>query len=174
MRHRMTLLVPLLLTLLGCSRSDAPIAPPTKAPAAQQFSILVVGDETATDVAAELRNRNMSVTEDRQTIDSASLIVIAQDATLDPSPVHRELAQEIARSSNRKILWTLTKSSTVDDPELLELEELEARELLNKYGLLGDTIPFAVDAESVPVPANSPTLKGWTAIQRFALEQSKK
>lgn len=165
MPHRTVLPVLLLFAMLGCAHSNAPVtSPPTSS---QKPIVLVVGDETTVDVVAELRNRNISVTDDKSLIDSASLIVIAQDATAGPMPVHREVAQEIARSANRNVLWIQTKSSAIDDQELLELEELEARELLNKYDLPGDTIQFAVDAKSAPVGSSTPTLRGWEAIGRF-------
>lgn len=163
MVYRTTL--PLLLTLLGCARDNSPVTSPS--PASQQSIVVVVGDATAADVAAQLRKAEVRVTDDRSLIGSASLVVIAQDATVGPLPVHREVAAEIARTGHRRVLWIQTKSSAIDDQELLELEELEARELLNEYKLPGDTIQFAVDAESAPVDSRAPSLKGWTAIIRF-------
>ena len=164
--------ISLLVAILGCARGDAPATP--QRPSAQQSTVLVVGDGTAADVATQLRNRGLSVTDSREIISSASLIVIAQDASVGPMPIHRELAQEIGKSKNHKILWVQTNSSLVDDQELLELEELEAREILNSHGLPGDTAQFAVDSESAPVESEAPTLKGWTAIQQFVSGQREK
>ena len=170
MANRTTVLLASLLSLLGCSRGDSPVT--SSAPAVQRSIVVVVGDATAADVAVELRKGDVTVAEDKSLVGSASLVVIAQDATAGPMPVHQEIAQQVARTRNRKVLWIQTKSSAVDDQELLELEELEARELLNKHNLPGDTIQFAVDAESTPVDPKAPILKGWTAIIRFVLDHS--
>lgn len=163
----------LLLSSLGCNRSDAPATTPTatSAPVVQRSLVVVVGDATAANFATELRKGHVDVEEGKDLNGSASLVVIAQDATEGPMPVHREIVQDLSRAGKQKVLWIQTRSSEVDDQELLELEELEARELLKKYNLPGDTIQFAVDAESAPVDSTAPTLKGWTSIVRFILNQ---
>ena len=165
MAHRILLLLASILSLLGCSRGGVPGS--SSAPAVQRSIVLVVDNATAANVADELRKGNISVTNDKSLLDSASLVVIAQDATTGPMPVHQEIVQQIARAGKHNVLWIQTKSTAVDDQELLELEELEARELLNKHTLPGDTIQFAVDAESAPVDPKVSTLKGWPAILRF-------
>ena len=167
MSHRFVLVVLMLLAGPACSRNEAP---PKSAPGEPQPAlVLVAGDATAADVAAELRKRSIPVTEDRSQAKSAAVVLIAQDVTTGLLPLHAELVQEVASVQPQpKILWVLTRSALLDDQELLELEELEARELLNKHGLPGDTIAFAVDDESAPFDSTASTLKGWNQISRFA------
>jgi hypothetical protein len=130
-----------------------------------QQTVVVVGDETSTEVVAKLRKAKVSVIDDRSSIGSASLVVIANDATNGPMPLHKEILNEIARTSNRELLWILTKSSEVDDPELLELIILQIHELLKEHNLPDVTIQVAVDGESFK--SSSVDLKGWPAIIRF-------
>ena len=47
-----------------------------------------------------------------------------------------------ARSACRRIVVFMNKVDVVDDPELLDLVELEVRELLTKYNFPGDDIPI--------------------------------
>jgi hypothetical protein len=136
--------------------------PPTK-PITRQ-SVVVVGDETAIEVAAKLRNAKISVSEDKSLIGSASMVVIATDATRGGMPKFEDIVSEVARSSNRKLLWVLTKSSDFD-PELIDLDVSDVWNLLDKYDLHvpGDKYPVAVDAES----GYSGAITGWAAIIRF-------
>lgn len=171
MSHRTSFLWLPLFALLGCERGDSFKTEPP--PESAQSVIVVAGDESAAGVITALRKGNITVTDDKTSIASASLVVIAQDSMKGPMPVHRELVEEIAATGNRNVLWIQTKSSEIDDQELLELEELEVRELLNDSGLPGDIIQFAVDSDSAPVDPRSPNLRGWTSITRFVLRHRK-
>jgi hypothetical protein len=68
----------------------------------------------------------------------ADLVLLAVDATQGPLPVHREHILLSRQMAVPNLVIAFTRTQLVDDPELLELEELEMRELLNKYTFPGD------------------------------------
>jgi elongation factor Tu len=72
-------------------------------------------------------------------MDGAILVVAANDGPMPQTREHVLLAKQVGVP---KIVVYLNKCDTVDDPELLELVELEVRELLNKYEFPGDDTPI--------------------------------
>ena len=72
-------------------------------------------------------------------MDGAILVVAANDGPMPQTREHLLLARQV---NVPYIVVFLNKVDTVDDPELLELVELELRELLNKYEFPGDEIPI--------------------------------
>jgi elongation factor Tu len=72
-------------------------------------------------------------------MDGAILVVAANDGPMPQTREHLLLARQV---NVPYIVVFLNKVDTVDDPELLELVELELRELLSKYEFPGDTIPI--------------------------------
>jgi elongation factor Tu len=72
-------------------------------------------------------------------MDGAILVVAANDGPMPQTREHILLARQVGVP---RIVVFLNKIDTVDDPELLELVELELRELLNKYEFPGDEIPI--------------------------------
>ncbi len=72
-------------------------------------------------------------------MDGAILLVSAADGPMPQTREHILLARQVGVPS---IVVFLNKTDMVDDPELLELVELEVRELLSKYGFPGDDIPI--------------------------------
>jgi elongation factor Tu len=72
-------------------------------------------------------------------MDGAILVVSAADGPMPQTREHVLLARQV---NVPHIVVFLNKVDMVDDPELLELVELEVRELLNKYEFPGDTIPI--------------------------------
>ena len=72
-------------------------------------------------------------------MDGAVLVVAASDGPMPQTREHILLARQV---NVPKIVVFLNKVDQVDDPELLELVELEIRELLNKYEFPGDEIPI--------------------------------
>src|SRR5438128_1165890 len=72
-------------------------------------------------------------------MDGAILVVAANDGPMPQTREHLLLARQV---NVPFIIVFLNKVDTVDDPELLELVELELRELLAKYDFPGDTIPI--------------------------------
>jgi len=71
-------------------------------------------------------------------MDGAVLVVSAADGPMPQTREHILLARQV---NVPYIVVFLNKSDMVDDPELLELVELEVRELLSKYGFPGDDLP---------------------------------
>ncbi|MBX3382829.1 MAG: elongation factor Tu [Phycisphaeraceae bacterium] len=71
-------------------------------------------------------------------MDGAILVVSAADGPMPQTREHVLLARQVGVPY---IVVFLNKVDLVDDPELLDLVELEVRELLNKYGFPGDTTP---------------------------------
>ena len=72
-------------------------------------------------------------------VDGAILVVAAPDGPMPQTKEHVLLARQVEVPS---IVVFLNKVDMMDDPELLELVELELRELLNKYNFPGDTTPI--------------------------------
>src|SRR6266851_2923752 len=72
-------------------------------------------------------------------MDGAILVVAANDGPMPQTREHILLARQVGVP---RIVVFLNKIDTVDDPELLELVEMELRELLNKYEFPGDDIPI--------------------------------
>jgi elongation factor Tu len=72
-------------------------------------------------------------------VDGAILVVAAPDGPMPQTREHVLLARQVEVPS---IVVYLNKIDMMDDPELLELVELELRELLNEYEFPGDEIPI--------------------------------
>jgi elongation factor Tu len=72
-------------------------------------------------------------------MDGAILVVSAADGPMPQTREHILLARQVNVPS---IVVFLNKTDQVDDPELLELVELELRELLSVYNFPGDDIPI--------------------------------
>ncbi len=72
-------------------------------------------------------------------MDGAILVVAANDGPMPQTREHLLLARQV---NVPFIVVFLNKVDTVDDPELIELVELEMRELLSKYEFPGDVIPI--------------------------------
>ncbi|HOB09118.1 MAG TPA: elongation factor Tu [Limnochordia bacterium] len=71
-------------------------------------------------------------------MDGAILVVSAADGPMPQTREHILLARQVGVPSI--VVW-LNKADMVDDPELMELVEMEVRDLLNEYGFPGDEIP---------------------------------
>ena len=71
-------------------------------------------------------------------MDGAILVISANDGPMPQTREHILLARQVGVP---KIVVFMNKCDMVDDPELLELVELEVRELLSKYEFPGDDIP---------------------------------
>ena len=94
-------------------------------------------------------------------VDGAILVVAAPDGPMPQTKEHVLLARQVDVPS---IVVFLNKVDMMDDPELLELVELELRELLSKYDFPGDTTPIvrgsALKAlESTSTDINAPEYK---------------
>ena len=74
-------------------------------------------------------------------MDGAILVVSAADGPMPQTREHILLARQVGVPF---IVVYLNKADMVDDPELLELVEMEVRELLSSYDFPGDDIPIVV------------------------------
>jgi elongation factor Tu len=72
-------------------------------------------------------------------MDGAILVVAANDGPMPQTREHLLLARQV---NVPHIVVFLNKIDTVDDPELLDLVELELRDLLKKYDFPGDEVPI--------------------------------
>jgi elongation factor Tu len=72
-------------------------------------------------------------------MDGAILVVSAADGPMPQTKEHVLLARQVDVPA---VVVFMNKIDLVDDPELLDLVEIEIRELLNKYGFPGDEIPI--------------------------------
>jgi elongation factor Tu len=72
-------------------------------------------------------------------MDGAILVVSAADGPMPQTREHILLARQVGVPA---LVVFMNKVDMVDDPDLLELVEMEVRELLSSYGFPGDTIPI--------------------------------
>ena len=72
-------------------------------------------------------------------MDGAIMVIAASDGPMAQTREHLLLARQVNVPS---VLVFLNKCDKVDDPELLELVEMEVRELLSEYGFPGDDTPI--------------------------------
>jgi elongation factor Tu len=85
-------------------------------------------------------------------VDGAILVVAAGDGAMPQTREHILLAKQVEVPS---IVVYLNKVDQMDDPELLELVELELRELLNEYGFPGDETPIVKGSALHALESNS-------------------
>ena len=83
-------------------------------------------------------------------MDGAILVVSAADGPMPQTKEHVLLARQVDVPA---IVVFLNKIDLVDDPELLDLVEMEIRDLLNKYDFPGDNIPI-IRGSSLPAYQN--------------------
>jgi elongation factor Tu len=91
-------------------------------------------------------------------MDGAILVVSAADGPMPQTREHILLAKQVGVPS---IVVFLNKQDQVDDEELLELVELEVRELLSSYDFPGDDIPIVSGSalQALEAAIATPTLK---------------
>jgi elongation factor Tu len=88
-------------------------------------------------------------------MDGAILVVSAADGPMPQTREHILLARQVGVPS---LVVFLNKVDMVDDPELLELVELEVRELLSSYNFPGDDIPIVKGSALMALTDKNPTL----------------
>jgi elongation factor Tu len=86
-------------------------------------------------------------------MDGAILVVAADDGPMPQTREHILLARQVGVPY---IVVFLNKVDMVDDPELIELVELELRELLTKYGFPGDDVPIIKGSALKALETDSP------------------
>jgi elongation factor Tu len=104
-------------------------------------------------------------------MDGAILVVSAADGPMPQTREHILLARQVGVPY---IVVYMNKCDMVDDPELLDLVELEVRELLKKYEFPGDDIPVirgsakqAMDAGGKDAKANESILKLMESVDSY-------
>ena len=85
-------------------------------------------------------------------MDGAILVVAASDGPMPQTREHILLARQVGVPA---IVVFLNKVDQVDDPELLELVEMEVRELLSKYEFPGDDIPIIAGSALLALEGNA-------------------
>ncbi len=107
-------------------------------------------------------------------MDGAILVVAATDGPMPQTREHILLARQVGVPA---IVVFLNKCDLVDDPELLELVEMEVRELLSSYSYPGDDIPIikgsalqALNAESLDDPNVKPIFELLDAVDEYIPE----
>ena len=91
-------------------------------------------------------------------MDGAILVVSAADGPMPQTREHILLAKQVGVP---EIVVFLNKEDQVDDPELLELVELEVRELLSTYDFPGDDIPICPGSalQAIEAISSNPAIK---------------
>src|SRR5476649_2156434 len=88
-------------------------------------------------------------------MDGAILVVSAADGPMPQTREHILLARQVGVPF---IVVFLNKCDAVDDPELVELVEMEVRELLKSYQFPGDTLPVVRGSALMALEDKSPEL----------------
>jgi elongation factor Tu len=86
-------------------------------------------------------------------MDGAILVVSAADGPMPQTREHILLARQVGVPS---IVVFMNKCDMVDDPELLELVEMEVRDLLSSYEFPGDTIPIVKGSAKAALESGDP------------------
>ena len=94
-------------------------------------------------------------------MDGAILVVSAADGPMPQTREHILLARQVGVPA---LVVYLNKVDMVDDPELLELVELEVRELLSKYEFPGDDIPIVKGSALMALEDKEPRSSARTSI----------
>ncbi len=106
-------------------------------------------------------------------MDGAILVVSAADGVMPQTREHILLSRQVGVPY---IVVFLNKADQVDDPELLELVEMEVRDLLTEYEFPGDDIPIVVGSalqalestsEDVNAPEYQPIIKLMEAVDEY-------
>ena len=99
-------------------------------------------------------------------VDGAILVVAAPDGPMPQTREHVLLARQVEVPS---IVVYLNKVDQMNDPELLELVELELRELLNSYGFPGDSTPIVRGSakEALDSPSTDPNAPEYASIREL-------
>ena len=104
-------------------------------------------------------------------MDAAILVVAATDGVMPQTKEHVLLARQVGVPY---IIVFLNKCDQVDDPELIDLVEMDVRDLLNKYNFPGDETPVirgsalqACNAKSIDDPACKPILELLDALDTY-------
>ena len=156
MKRLLTFVTALFLAACSDPAPDREEASHDRPAVSVRHSVVVLGGDTSRAFANGLKSagvagaqaaRTADVAERAKMLNSAHFAVILVDATQGPMPVNREdilLARVFCRGH---VVIGFSQSAMIEDPELLELEELEMRELFSTYDLSGDSASLWFDSE---------------------------
>lgn len=96
-------------------------------------------------------------------MDGAIIVVAATDGQMPQTREHLLLARQVGV---QHIVVFVNKVDTIDDPEMLELVEMEMRELLNEYGFDGDNAPIIMGSALCALEGRQPEI-GEQAIMKL-------
>lgn len=85
-------------------------------------------------------------------MDGAILVVSANDGVMAQTREHILLAKQVGVPA---MVVFINKADTVDDPEFLEIVEMEVREILEEYGFPGDDIPITAGSALMALKGES-------------------
>ena len=97
-------------------------------------------------------------------MDGAILVVSAADGPMPQTREHILLARQVGVPS---IVVFLNKCDMVDDPELLDLVDMEVRDLLTQYDFPGDKIPFVKGSATKALASGDPNHADAKCIQEL-------
>ena len=106
-------------------------------------------------------------------MDGAILVVAGTDGPLQQTREHVLLARQVEVPA---IVGFMNKTDLVDDPELLDLVEMEIRELLSSYGFPGDDVPIIrgsareallSDSKDINAPEYAPIIELMNAVDDY-------
>ncbi|KAJ2451769.1 translation elongation factor Tu, partial [Coemansia sp. RSA 2336] len=96
-------------------------------------------------------------------MDGAIIVVSATDGQMPQTREHLLLAKQVGI---KKLVVFINKADAIDDPEMLELVEMEMRELLNEYEFDGDSTPIVSGSALCALEGRNPEL-GAEAINKL-------
>jgi len=88
-------------------------------------------------------------------MDGAIIVVAASDGQMPQTREHLLLARQVGV---QKIVVFVNKVDAIDDPEMLELVEMEMRELLSTYGFEGDDTPVIMGSALMAMEGKRPEI----------------
>ncbi|KAI5816063.1 P-loop containing nucleoside triphosphate hydrolase protein [Pyronema omphalodes] len=88
-------------------------------------------------------------------MDGAIIVVAASDGQMPQTREHLLLARQVGVE---RIVVFINKVDTIDDPEMLELVEMEMRELLTTYGFDGDNTPIVMGSALCALQDRNPEI----------------
>lgn len=88
-------------------------------------------------------------------MDGAIIVVAASDGQMPQTREHLLLARQVGV---KRLVVFVNKVDTIDDPEMLELVEMEMRELLSSYGFEGDDTPIVLGSALCAIDGKRPEI----------------
>lgn len=167
-----TLAIAVVLSACSDRRSTQNATSEIEKTALTELKVAVLGGETSGEFVDGLQSAGVTnaqasskadVAERAELLVSADVAIILVDATQGPLPINREdilLSRQFCRGP---VIVAFSRSASIDDPELLELEQIEMRELLNTYDLPGNIATVCFDSES----ARTKLPKGFPAVAKI-------